>query len=231
MRIAVIPARGGSKRIPGKNIKLFHGKPMITWSIEAAQHSGMFDHIIVSTDDQEIAEVAVRSGAEVPFMRPGDLANDHAGLTEVVTHTTRWCLAEGWKVDAVCCLLATAPFMRVSDIRMGWEALETGEWAYAFAATDFAAPIFRAFRQTEEGGVEMFFPEHFTTRSQDLPVALHDAAQFYWGMTSAWMEGRRVFERSSKPIIIPRWRVQDIDTPDDWQRAEMLAPVIMPVLK
>lgn len=231
MRVAVIPARGGSKRIPGKNIKPFFGKPMIAWSIEAAQKSGLFDRIFVSTDDEEIAQVAERWGAEVPFMRPPELANDHAGLTEVVTHATYWSMEAGMEVEAVCCLLATAPFMQTADIRQGWEALATGDWAYAFAATDFAAPIFRAFRQTQEGGVEMFFPEHFTTRSQDLPVALHDAAQFYWGTTSAWLEGKRVFERSSKPIIIPRWRVQDIDTPDDWQRAELSAPIIMPEVK
>ena len=228
MRIAVIPARGGSKRISGKNIKSFFGKPMIAWSIEAAQNSALFDRIIVSTDDREIAQVAEQWGADVPFMRPDELSNDHAGLTEVITHATRWSIDAGMDVEAVCCLLATAPFMQIADIRQGWEALATGDWAFAFAATDFAAPIFRAFQQTQEGGVEMFFPDHFTTRSQDLPVALHDAAQFYWGTTSAWLEGKRVFDRSSKPIIIPRWRVQDIDTPDDWLRAEMLAPVIMP---
>lgn len=227
MKIAVIPARGGSKRIPRKNIKPFCGKPMIAWSIEAAKSSGLFEHIIVSTDDAEIAEVAKQWGAEVPFMRPEELSNDHAGTTPVIAHATQWALDQGFDVTAVCCLYATAPFVQIDDLKSGWEELNSGDWDYAFTATDFAAPIFRSFKQTAEGGVEMFFPEHFTTRSQDLPVALHDAGQFYWGRTAAWLEDRRIFDRRSKPVMIPRWRVQDIDTPDDWERAEILAPVIM----
>jgi len=227
MKIAVIPARGGSKRIPRKNIKPFSGKPMIAWSIEAAKSSGLFDRIIVSTDDAEIAEVAKQWGAEVPFMRPEALSNDHAGTTPVIAHATQWALAQGMDVEAVCCIYATAPFVQVDDLKRGWEALESGDWDYAFTVTDFAAPIFRAFRQTKEGGIEMFYPEHFAARSQDLPVALHDAGQFYWGRPAAWIEGKRIFDHRSKPVLIPRWRVQDIDTPDDWERAEILAPIIM----
>lgn len=227
MKIAVIPARGGSKRIPRKNIKPFSGKPMIAWSIEAAKSSGLFDRIIVSTDDAEIAEVAKQWGAEVPFMRPDALSNDHAGTTPVIAHATQWALAQGMDVEAVCCIYATAPFVQVDDLKRGWEALASGDWDYAFTVTDFAAPIFRAFKQTKEGGIEMFYPEHFATRSQDLPVALHDAGQFYWGRPAAWLENKRIFDHISKPVLIPRWRVQDIDTPDDWERAEILAPVIM----
>lgn len=226
MRVAVIPARGGSKRIPRKNIKPFCGKPMIAWSIEAAGASGLFDRIIVSTDDVEIAEMAGQWGAEVPFVRPDELASDYAGATAVVAHATRWALEQGVEVDAVCCLLPTAPFVKQSDLVAGWEAFATGQWDYVFSATDFAGPVFRAFKQTPEGGVEMFFPEHFNTRSQDLPVALHDAGQFYWGKPVAWLEGARVFGPASKAILIPRWRVQDIDTPDDWERAELLARLI-----
>lgn len=227
MRIAVIPARGGSKRIPRKNIKPFCGKPMIAWSIEAAKSSGLFGRIIVSTDDAEIAEVAKQWGAEVPFMRPEALSNDHAGTTPVVAHATQWALDQGFDVSAVCCIYATAPFVQTDDLKRGWEALNSGDWDYAFTVTDFAAPIFRSFKQTAEGGVEMFFPEHFATRSQDLPAALHDAGQFYWGRPVAWLKDKRIFDRRSKPVMIPRWRVQDIDTPDDWERAEILAPVIM----
>lgn len=227
MKIAVIPARGGSKRIPRKNIKDFCSKPMIAWSIEAAKTSGLFDRIIVSTDDEEIAEVAKQWGAEVPFMRPDELSNDYAGTTEVIAHATQWAIDQGYDVDAVCCIYATAPFIQVADLKRGLEALESGDWAYAFTVTDFAAPIFRSFKQTAEGGIEMFFPEHFSTRSQDLPTALHDAGQFYWGRPSAWIEGKRIFDRYSIPVVIPRWRVQDIDTPEDWERAEILAPIIM----
>jgi N-acylneuraminate cytidylyltransferase len=221
MRLAVIPARGGSKRIPRKNIRSFCGKPMIAWSIEAAKASGLFDHVLVSTDDAEIAEVSRQWGAEVPFVRPAELSDDHAGTTEVIAHAIRWGLEQGWDVTAVCCIYATAPFVHVEDLKRGLAALESGDWAYAFAATEFAAPIFRSFRQRETGGVEMFFPEHFTTRSQDLPTALHDAGQFYWGRTAAWLERKRIFDAHSVPIRIPRWRVHDIDDQDDWVRAEL----------
>jgi len=222
MNIAIIPARGGSKRIPRKNIKEFCGKPMIAWSIEAAHASGLFDHTVVSTDDNEIAEIAKQWGAEVPFMRPTELSNDYAGTTEVVAHATRWAIEQGFNLEAVCCIYATAPFVQEADISRGLVALKSGEWAYAFTVTDFASPIFRSFERTCEGGLEMFFPEHFDKRSQDLPIALHDAGQFYWGRPSAWLEGKRIFDRNSKPILIPRWRVQDIDTEDDWHRAEII---------
>ena len=228
MKIAVIPARGGSKRIPRKNIKDFCGKPMIAWSIEAAKSSGLFERVIVSTDDAEIAEVARQWGAEVPFMRPAELSNDFAATTEVIAHATQWALDQGFDVAAVCCIYATAPFVQTDDLKRGWDALNSGNWDYAFTVTDFAAPIFRSFKQTAEGGIEMFFPEHFATRSQDLPIAvLHDAGQFYWGKPAAWLEGKRIFDKHSKPVLIPRWRVQDIDTLEDWERAEILATVIM----
>lgn len=220
--IAVIPARGGSKRIPRKNIKDFFGKPMIAWSIEAARVSGLFDHVIVSTDDAEIAAVAKQWGAEVPFVRPAELANDYVGTTEVIAHATQWVLDQGWPVRAVCCIYATAPFIQVEDLRRGFGALESGEWAYAFAATDYSSSIFRSFKRLPSGGLEMLFPEYYLARSQDLPPALHDAGQFYWGRPSAWIEGKRVFDRGSVPIVIPRWRVQDIDTEEDWLRAELM---------
>lgn len=227
MKIAIIPARGGSKRIPRKNIKPFCGKPMIAWSIEAAKACGLFEHIIVSTDDAEIAEVAKQWGAEVPFIRPEKLSNDHAGTAPVIAHATQWMLDRGVDVSAVCCIYATAPFIQIDDLKRGWEALHSGDWNYAFTVTDFAAPIFRSFKQTPAGGIQMFFPEHYATRSQDLPVALHDAGQFYWGRLMAWLEEKQVFDRQSKPIVIPRWRVQDIDTPDDWERAEILARIVL----
>jgi len=226
MKLAVIPARGGSKRIPRKNIKEFCGKPMIAWTIEAAMESGLFDRIIVSTDDIEIAEVAKQWGAEVPFMRPDELSDDHSGTTEVIAHATQWALDQELKVKAVCCIYATAPFIQVDDLQRGWDALESDDWAYAFSATEYAAPIFRSFKQSVDGGVEMFFPEHFSTRSQDLTDAFHDAGQFYWGRPNAWVQGERIFDRHSFALLIPSWRVQDIDTPDDWQRAEALYKVL-----
>ena len=225
--ICIIPARGGSKRIPRKNIRSFCGKPMIAHSIEAARACGVFERIIVSTDDDEIADVAESWGAEVPFRRPESLSDDHAGTTEVIAHATAWAQEQGWSVDAVCCIYATAPFVQAEDLCTGLKMLEEGDWDYCFTATEYPSPIFRAFQETSDGGVEMFFPEKFSTRSQDLPEALHDAGQFYWGRPSAWMEQNRLFGPRSRTLRLPRWRVQDIDTEDDWKRAELIWQAVM----
>lgn len=222
MKLAVIPARGGSKRIPRKNIKLFCGKPMLAWSIEAALQSGSFDQVIVSTDDQEIAEVAQQYGATVPFLRPQQLADDHTGTIPVIQHAIKWFNAEGHAVELACCLYATAPFVQAEDIRRGLQILlQTGS-DYAFTATSYAFPIQRAIRLTETGRVAMFNPEHFNTRSQDLEEAFHDAGQFYWGRASAWLRGEPIFGSGSAPVMLPRHRVQDIDTQEDWERAQWL---------
>lgn len=200
---------------------------MIAWSIEAAQASKIFDRIIVSTDDIEIAEVAKQWGAEVPFMRPAELSNDYACTTEVIAHATKWFIDNGLECKAVCCIYATAPFIQVDDLQIGFEALMSGNWAYAFSVTEFAAPIFRSFKLIASGGIEMVFPKYYLTRSQDLQTAFHDAGQFYWGTPAAWIEGKNCFGHQSFPIIIPKWRVQDIDTQEDWERAEILAPIII----
>lgn len=222
MRLAMIPARGGSKRIPRKNIKAFCGKPMIAWSIEAALASGCFDQVIVSTDDEEIAVVAQEYGAVAPFLRPAELSDDHTGTLPVVRHAIEWYKARGTLLDQVCCLYATAPFVRGEDIQRGLGVLEQTGADYAFSVTSYAFPIQRAIRITEAERVEMFHPEHFNTRSQDLEEAYHDAGQFYWGLASAWSEGKVIFSQASAPVILPRHRVQDIDTPEDWLRAEWM---------
>jgi N-acylneuraminate cytidylyltransferase len=226
LRVAVIPARGGSKRIPRKNIKEFCGKPMIAWSIETARDSGVFDRIIVSTDDEEIAHVAVQCGAETPFRRPAALSDDYADTVEVVAHATQWLLDHGCSISAVCCIYATAAFLQKNDLARGLQVLENGDWAYVFSATDYASSIFRAFRNFDAGGIEMFFPEHYDKRSQDLPRAFHDAAQFYWGRPESWIDRRWLFDRHSSVVTVPRWRVQDIDTEDDWDRAELMFQLI-----
>ena len=222
MKLAIIPARGGSKRIPRKNIKLFCEKPMIAWSIEAALKSGCFDQVIVSTDDEEIAEVARLYGATVPCMRPVHLSDDHTGTIPVIQHAIEWVNTQGQSVEQACCLYATAPFVSPEDIRRGLETLEAKGGDYAFSVTSYAFPIQRAIRLNENGRVEMFNPEHFNTRSQDLEEAFHDAGQFYWGKADAWLQGRMIFGTGSVPVALPRHRVQDIDTPEDWVRAEWL---------
>ena len=222
MKLAIIPARGGSKRIPRKNIKPFCGKPMIARSIEAALESGCFDRVIVSTDDMEIAEVAHQCGAEVPFMRPSELSDDYTGTVPVVRHAVEWLIANGEAPELVCCIYATAPFVTGEDIRRGLESLTDSGCDYAFSVTSYAFPIQRAIRITSTGRVDMFHPEHFGTRSQDLEEAYHDAGQFYWGRADAWLRGRVIFGPDSSPVLLPRYRVQDIDTPEDWDRAEWL---------
>lgn len=222
MKIAVIPARGGSKRIPRKNIRPFCGKPMIAWSIEAAHASGCFDRIIVSTDDAEIASVARQVGAEVPFMRPAELADDSTGTVAVMKHAIDWCTANGASPDPVCCIYATAPFLRPADLRAGLDLLLDEDFDYAFAATEYAAPIQRAFQISPAGRVSMFNPEYFTTRSQDLQPAYHDAAQFYWGRASAWLAGQPIFSPAATALLLSKYRVQDIDTQEDWMRAERM---------
>ena len=222
MRLAIIPARGGSKRIPRKNIKPFCGKPMIAWSIEAALQSACFDQVTVSTDDAEIAEVARQWGATVPFVRPAELSDDHTGTIPVIRHAIDWFNRQGQRVDQACCLYATAPFVRAEDLRHGLDILQGNDCDHAFSVTSYAFPIQRAIRINAEGRVEMFSPEHFNTRSQDLEEAFHDAGQFYWGRAEAWLQGKPLFSPRSLPVLLPRHRVQDIDTPEDWARAEWL---------
>jgi len=220
--IAVIPARGGSKRIPRKNIKDFCKKPMIAWSIEAAMASHCFDRVIVSTDDDEIATVALEWGAEVPFVRPVSLSDDHTGTIPVIAHAVQWLSDNDQAPEAVCCVYATAPFVQPDDLQRGWKALQQPNVDYTFSITSYAFPIQRALYLTADGRVAMFHPEHFTTRSQDLEEAWHDAGQFYWGRSEAWLKGKPIFTDDTVPIKLARHRVQDIDTPEDWQRAEWL---------
>lgn len=222
MRLAVIPARGGSKRIPRKNVREFCGKPMLAWSIQAALDSGCIDRVIVSTDDQEIAEIARQCGAEVPFMRPANLADDYAGTTAVVQHVVERLVDEGINVEQTCCLYATAPFVTGKDLRRGLDLLLQSEASYAFSVTNYSFPIQRALKLTEVGRVAMFHPEHADTRSQDLEEAYHDAGQFYWGTRDAWLAARAIYAEHSVPVMQPAYRVQDIDTPSDWDRAVLM---------
>ena len=221
MKLAIIPARGGSKRIPRKNIKPFAGKPMIAWSIESALASGCFDRIIVSTDDAEIADVARAHGAEVPFMRPPELSDDHTGTIPVVAHAVGCMSQLVGPVEFACCLYATAPFVQAQDLRQGMDVLQRSGAQYAFSVTSYAFPIQRAIRIRADERVEMLNPEYFNTRSQDLEEVFHDAGQFYWGLSNAWLNHLKIFGHDSVPVRLPRERVQDIDNPEDWVLAEL----------
>ena len=222
MRLAVIPARGGSKRIPRKNIKWFCGRPIIAWSIESAKLSGCFDRVIVSTDDEEIAGVARDLGAEVPFLRPPELSDDNTGTIPVIAHAIHWQRQGGVMPTEVCCIYATAPLLRAADLQKGLEVLEASGCDFSFSATSYCFPIQRAFRIDATNRVEMFYPENFSTRSQDLESAYHDAGQFYWGKAEAWLSTCPIFSSKATAVILPRYRVQDIDTPEDWECAEWM---------
>jgi pseudaminic acid cytidylyltransferase len=223
MTVCIIPARGGSKRIPRKNIKEFLGKPIIAYPIEAAQKSGLFDKIIVSTDDEEIAEVAGRFGAEVPFLRPKELSDDFTGTTPVIAHAIKELEKSGERVDVACCVYATSVFLTSDMLCLGFEALKNNpKKEYSFSVAEFGAPIFRSFKMLDDGGVEMFFPDNFSARSQDLPSAYHDAAQFYFGKRDAFLNNLPIFAAHSAAVEVDRRRVQDIDTLEDWVIAESI---------
>lgn len=218
--VCIIPARGGSKRIPNKNIKLFHGKPMIAYSIAAAKASGCFDRILVSTDSDEISWVSRQWGAETPFVRPDKISDDFSLTVDVVKHGIEWLEKNGDRLVNICCIYATAPFLEPEDIRRGFNSIQDPKVTYAFSATSFGFPIQRAFFLDEAGRVRMFSPEHANTRSQDLIDAYHDAGQFYWGKVSSFKSRLPFFGSESLPVLIPRNRVQDIDTLEDWDVAE-----------
>lgn len=221
MNIAIIPARGGSKRIPRKNIREFAGKPMIAHAISAARQSGLFDHVVVSTDDEEIARIACEWGAETPFTRPAELADDHTPTVPVVAHAITACQALGWEIDYACCIYPGVPFIRIDDLKRALELLQASQAAYSFPITEFPSAIQRALRRLPDGRMQTFNPEFELTRTQDLEPAYHDAGQFYWGKAEAWLTNNKV-HTSGAGLPIPNWRVVDIDTPADWERAEIL---------
>jgi pseudaminic acid cytidylyltransferase len=221
MNIAVIPARGGSKRIPRKNIKLFDGKPMIAYAITAARRSGLFEHIVVSTEDEEIAAVAREWGADTPFARPADLADDYTATVPVIAHAIEACRGLGWSFGHVCCIYPGVPFIQVDDLKAALGVLLAGNADYCFPVARFPAAIQRALRRQADGKVSPFYPQFEGTRTQDLEPAYHDAGQFYWGTTAAWLRNAAIHS-SGIGHVVPNWRVVDLDTPEDWQRAEVL---------
>jgi pseudaminic acid cytidylyltransferase len=221
MRLAVIPARGGSKRIPRKNIRAFAGRPMIGYAIGAARSSGVFDRIVVSTDDDEIAAVAREQGAEVPFMRPPELSNDTAGTMPVIQHTMQALAHLGSPATEICCIYPGVPLLQPQALRDALDLLLAGGGDYVFPVLEFPSPVQRALEREPDGSTRSMFPEHADTRTQDLPRAYHDAGQFYWGTADAWRAGRSP-HLGARTIVLPSWAAVDIDTPDDWTRAEAL---------
>ena len=217
--IAIIPARGGSKRIPRKNIRSFLGKPILAYSIETALQSQLFSEVMVSTEDDEIAALALRYGAAVPFRRSEQTANDFAGTAEVLLEVLACYEAQGHVFDYGCCIYPTAPFMTVDLLNRAWEMLRDDCDDSVFPVVRFSCPIQRAL-QLDGKRATMFWPENYTARSQDLTVAYHDAGQFYWFNCAAFRQKRRLWTDHSGAIVISESDVHDIDTPEDWAMAE-----------
>lgn len=227
--VAILPARGGSKRIPGKNVRPFAGVPLLARTISILQRGGLFDRIIVSTDDREIEEVARGAGAEVPFRRPATLADDHTPTTPVIAHAVRTLEEQSGhhQLGPVCAVYPTAVLTTEDDLRSALALLGSpSTTSYVATATTFGAPIQRALRRLPDGSCEMLWPEHRQSRTQDLEQTYHDAGQFYWGHRAAWLAEEPMFEESTRLHVIPRWRTQDIDTLEDWERAELLFELI-----
>ncbi len=222
MNVAVIPARGGSKRIPGKNIKNFAGKPIISYSIEAAKNSGLFDRIVVSTDSEEIANVAIKAGAEVPFARPEELSDDHVMTQFVLTHAIDWLNEHGPRIQYFCCIYPTAPLIDFKRLKSGYELLREKKSSEVYSVTTFDFSIFRAMEITKEGLLKFLWPENELKRSQDFPEAYHDAGQFYWFDSEEFLKHNMLYSPKALPFIIPRCLVQDIDTQEDWEMAELM---------
>ena len=224
-RVAIIPARGGSKRIPRKNIRPFHGKPIIQWVIEVTQTCECFDSVLVSTDDQEIASIAKAAGAQVPFLRPAALGDDHTPTVDVVAHALQALHDLGQPYEQACCLYPTSVFVSKRALNQGLALLEESNYSYVMSIMSYAHPIERALRMESNGSVSMDAPHHAATRSQDLVPAYHDAAQFYWGKTSAWLSHEPILSGRTKAVVLNHLEAQDIDNETDWLMAEQLFAV------
>lgn len=219
--IAIIPARGGSKRIPRKNIKDFLGKPIIAYSIEAALQSGIFDEVMVSTDDEEIAEISRQYGASVPFLRSAETSNDYATTADVISEVIDWYDKNGRNFDVVCCLYATAPFVTSQKLCQAAKLIERGDWDSAFPCVEFSYPVLRSLIINPDGRIEMKWPEYKNSRSQDLQKFYHDAGQFYFATIEAFRKAKGLWGKNTAPIVVSELEVQDLDTVTDWAIAEM----------
>jgi len=226
VNICVIPARGGSKRIKRKNIKLFFGKPIIAYSIMAALKSNCFDQVIVSTDDDEIKKISEEWGAIVPFFRPKKISNDYTSINDVVIHTLKWAINSGYDVKNVCCVYATAPLIQPSFILSAYQKLLDSGKYFCLSVCRFSHSVQRSFTLADDNTIKPAFPEYLLKRSQDLEEFYHDSGQFYWGTVDAFLEKKSVISSNSTCIVLPPNMVQDIDTIQDWESAELMFEVL-----
>jgi len=223
MNIAIIPARGGSKRIPKKNIKKFNGKPIIAWSIKCAKEAKIFNKIIVSTDDKKIAKIAKNFGAEVPFIRSSRFSKNSVGIIEVVSDAIKWLLKSNVKVKNVCCIFPTAPLMKPQDIRLAYKKLIKNNFQYVFSTTTFPSSIYKSLSFSKKNtNLKICFPQKFKKKTNENSLFFYDAGQFYWGKKDTWKKKKKIFSSLSATVEIPRWRAQDINNSKDWIVAQQL---------
>lgn len=221
MRVAIIPARGGSKRIPNKNIRAFLGRPMVQRAVDTALRSALFDRVIVSTDDERIRAAAIDAGASAPFLRPAELSEDHTATVPVVAHALEQDAATGVRATHACCIYPCTPLLEPGDLKQAWAIAQRDDVDFVYAVAAYPHPVQRAFRMSPEGALEYVDASHAKRRTQDLEALYYDAAQFYWGTVRAWL-GQPNGIASVRGYKIPSWRAIDIDTEDDWQHAELV---------
>ena len=225
MKVAIIPARSGSKRIPRKNIKEFFGKPMISYAINTAKESGLFSHVLVSTNDHEIAAIANECGAETPFIRPENLSDDFTPTVPVIRHAIKECENLGWEIEHVCCIYPAVPLLQSLDLKMALDLLIKSKVDYCFPVAEFPSKIQRALKKDSDGRLSTLYLECELLRTQDLDEAFFDAGMFYWGTRKSWEKQEKIHS-NGVGLTIPLWRTVDIDTPEDWDRAEMMYKIL-----
>ena len=221
MLIGIIPARKNSKRIKNKNIKIFIDKPIIAWTIKSAFNANIFDKIVVSTDCDKIAAISEKFGAEINFIRPKNLADDYSTLIDVMSHATSFYDKKNYKFSYACLLMATAPFLSYKDLRKAYNKLKKN-YDYVLSITEFDFPIQRALKINNKSQLRMLDNNSFLKRSQDLKQTYHDAGQFCFGKVSNWIKKKNIFKSKTTFIEIDKWKCQDIDTLNDWKKAEKL---------
>lgn len=219
--LAIITARGGSKRIPHKNIKIFCGKPIIAYSIQAALESKLFDEVMVSTDDERIASIAKEYGANVPFMRSEENANDFATTRDVLDEVMKTYKNQGKTFDYMCCIYPTAPFVTVKKLQEAFSLLRSAKTEQVVPVVKFSFPPQRCYVIDAENNLRYKWPENQPKRSQDLEPFYHDAGQFYFYDANVFYQHKNTVELITKALVLPDLEVQDIDNEEDWAIAEM----------
>ena len=222
MRVAIIPARGGSKRIPRKNIRQFNGKPVVAWAILASQESKLFDYIVISTDDNEIKLIAEQYGAIAPFVRPAEISDDYTPTVPVIAHAIKEIDRLYRHVEYACCIYPCSPLLASDDLVKAFNILESTGVDFVYPVVEYPHSIYRSMEQSKDGKMEFLYPQYELTRTQDLKKTYHDAGQFYWGKAEAW-KGLKKMHTNGLGMEIPSYKTVDIDTEDDWKKAELLS--------